>query len=57
MEHEDGKTEVDAGGQRRGARDGRSVDDRRIGGFRGPLVFGVVAATIEMGVILALLYC
>ena len=57
MEHEDGETDVDAEGRQRGDRDGRSVDDRRIGGFRGPLVFGVVAATIEMGIILALLYC
>jgi hypothetical protein len=57
LEHKDGEADVDAEGRRRGDNDGRSVDDRRIGGFRGPLVFGVVAATIEMGIILALLYC
>jgi hypothetical protein len=37
--------------------DGHPVDDRRLGGFRGPLVFGVVAATIELAIILALIYC
>jgi hypothetical protein len=57
LEHKDGETGVDAEGRQRGDSDVRSVDDRRIGGFRGPLVFGVIAATIEMGIILALLYC
>ena len=57
MEHEDGETDVDAEERQRGDRDSRSVDDRRMGGFRWPLVFGVIAATIEMGIILALLYC
>ncbi len=57
MEHKDGEADVDAEGRQRGDSGGRSVDDRRIGGFRGPLVFGVVAATIEMGIILALVYC
>ena len=57
MEHKDGETDVDAEGRQRGDSDGRSLDDRRMGGFRGPLVFGVAAATIEMGIILALLYC
>ncbi len=57
MEHKDGEADVDAEGRQRGDSDVRSVDDRRIGGFRGPLVFGVIAATIEMGIILALLYC
>lgn len=57
MKHEDGETEVDAARRQRGEREGRQVDDQRSGGFRGPLVFGVIAATIEMGIILVLLYC
>jgi hypothetical protein len=56
LEHEDGR-DVDAKEGQRDGSGGRSVDDRRIGGFRGPLVFGVVAATLEMAVILVLLYC
>jgi hypothetical protein len=37
---------------------GRShrVDDRPAGGFRGPFIFGVIAATIELAIILALVY-
>jgi hypothetical protein len=57
MRREGGRAEADAGGERRGDGGGQSVDDRRMGGFRGTLVFGVAAATIEMGIILALLYC
>jgi hypothetical protein len=26
-------------------------------GLRGPLIFGVVAATIELAIVLALMYC
>ena len=57
MEHKDNEAGGDAAGRQRGDSGGRLVDDRHIGGFRGPLVFGVIAATIEMGIILALLYC
>jgi hypothetical protein len=49
-------TDADAG-RERGERGARPVDDRPGGGFRGPLVFGVVAATIELAIILALVYC
>jgi hypothetical protein len=50
---------TDAGGGRGQLGDdgGHLVDDRRTGGFRGPLVFGVIAATIELAIILALMYC
>jgi hypothetical protein len=44
------------GRQQRNSGDHR-VDDRPMGGFRGPLVFGVVAATIELAIIVALIYC
>jgi hypothetical protein len=57
LEHKDSEAGGDASGRERGDSGGRLVDDRHIGGFRGPLVFGVIAATIEMGIILALLYC
>ncbi len=57
MTHANGEAEIDAGGRQRGEGDSLSIDDRRTGGFRGPLVFGVIAATIEMAIILALLYC
>ena len=57
MTHANEETGIDAGGRQRGEGDGLPVDDRRAGGFRGPLVFGVIAATIEMGILLALLYC
>jgi hypothetical protein len=57
LKHEQGETDVDAVRRLRDDSEGRLVDDRRIGGFRGPLVFGVIAATIEMGIILGLLYC
>jgi hypothetical protein len=47
-----------AGGERvRGDEGGQPLDDRPKGGFRGPLVFGVIAATIEFAIILALMYC
>jgi hypothetical protein len=52
-----GGTDAGADGQQRGDDGGHLVDDRRIGGFRGPLVFGAVAATIEFAIILALIYC
>ena len=33
-------------------------DDRRAGwGIPGPLIFGVIAATIELAIILVVLYC
>jgi hypothetical protein len=32
-------------------------DPRARSGLRGPLIFGVVAATIELAIIVALLYC
>jgi hypothetical protein len=51
-----GGTEAGAG-RERGNGGGHRVDDRPIGGFRGPLVFGVIAATIEFAIILALMYC
>jgi hypothetical protein len=57
LTHANEETGIDAGGRQRGEGDGLPVDDRRAGGFRGPLVFGVIAATIEMGIILGLLYC
>ena len=57
MDDRDGETELGAEGRRRGDGGGRLVDDRQLGGFRGPLVFGVIAATIQMGIILALMYC
>jgi hypothetical protein len=52
-----GGADADAGGRERGDDVGLRVDDRRRGGFRGPLVFGVAAATIELAIILALMYC
>jgi hypothetical protein len=57
LRQDEGKADAGAGGRQLGDPDGQLLDDRRIGGFRGPLVFGLIAATIEMGVILALLYC
>ena len=32
-------------------------DPQAGGGLRGPLIFGVVAATIEMAIVLWLMYC
>jgi hypothetical protein len=32
-------------------------DSRAGGGLRGPLIFGVIAATIEMAIVLWALYC
>jgi hypothetical protein len=52
-----GGTDADPGGRQRDDDGDHPVDDRRTGGFRGPLVFGVVAATIELAIILALMYC
>jgi hypothetical protein len=51
-----GGTNADAG-KNRGEGGGHPVDDPPPGGFRGPLVFGVIAATIELAIILALVYC
>lgn len=51
-----GEAEADAGRERDDG-GGHPVDDRHQGGFRGPLVFGVIAATIEFAIILALIYC
>jgi hypothetical protein len=51
------ETDAETGGRKRGDSGGRPRDDRSAGGFRGPLVFGVIAATVEFAIILALIYC
>jgi hypothetical protein len=33
------------------------MSDERSGGLRGPLIFGVIAATIELAIILWIMYC
>jgi hypothetical protein len=51
------RTDTNAGGRQQSNSGDHRLDDRLMGGFRGPLVFGIVAATVELAIIVALIYC